>query len=168
MFLKPERCQARAFVVRFVERSLQPARAMVSARFENLRRILEERRRVIADDLRQIIRESCDGAFIERAGGELNGADSGDVTIQDDTRFAMMNLKAETLARIDDAMARLEDGRYGRCDDCGQEIPEPRLRALPFAFRCTPCEELREAAERRRRRGERTMPTLTDERRDYR
>ena len=139
----------------------------VSERFQNLQRILEDRRRVIADDLRQVIRESCDGAFIERAEGELNGADSGEINIQDDIRFAMMNMKAEMLARIDDALARLEDGRYGRCDDCGRDIPEARLRAVPFAFRCMPCEELRENADRRRQRGERPVMNLTPGRQDY-
>jgi DnaK suppressor protein len=123
-------------------------------RFQNLKNLLEERRDVIVTDLRQIIREARDGAFMERADGELGTADSGEINIQDDVRFAMMNMKTETLARIDDALTRLADGRYGRCDDCGQDIPEPRLRAVPFAFRCTACEELREAAQRRRQRHE--------------
>ena len=46
---------------------------------------------------------------------------------------------------------RLEQGDYGYCFDCGEEIAEKRLRALPFAVRCKDCEEAREVAEQRQR-----------------
>ena len=49
------------------------------------------------------------------------------------------------------ALARLEQGTYGNCFDCGEEIAEKRLRALPFAVRCKDCEEARENAEQRER-----------------
>ena len=45
-------------------------------------------------------------------------------------------MKAETLKQIRKALARLDEGRCGYCDECGEEIVEPRLRALPFAVRC--------------------------------
>ena len=50
-----------------------------------------------------------------------------------------------------EALARLEQGNYGNCFDCGEEIAEKRLRALPFAVRCKDCEEARENAEQRER-----------------
>ena len=46
---------------------------------------------------------------------------------------------------------RLEEGNYGYCFECGDEIAEQRLRALPFAVRCKDCEEAREVAEQRER-----------------
>ena len=46
---------------------------------------------------------------------------------------------------------RLEEGTYGNCFECGDEIAEARLRALPFALRCKDCEEARETAEQRER-----------------
>ena len=46
---------------------------------------------------------------------------------------------------------RLEQGDYGNCFDCGEEIAEKRLRALPFAVRCKDCEAAREVAEQRQR-----------------
>jgi RNA polymerase-binding transcription factor DksA len=48
------------------------------------------------------------------------------------------------LTRIDEALVRLDAGEYGACVECGDEISEPRLRALPFAVRCRSCEETRE------------------------
>jgi DnaK suppressor protein len=60
-------------------------------------------------------------------------------------------MKSETLNKINDALGRLEQGDYGYCFDCGEEIAEKRLRALPFAVRCKDCEEARENAEQRER-----------------
>jgi DnaK suppressor protein len=60
-------------------------------------------------------------------------------------------MKSETLNKVNDALVRLEQGNYGNCFDCGEEIAEKRLRALPFAVRCKDCEEARENAEQRAR-----------------
>jgi DnaK suppressor protein len=48
------------------------------------------------------------------------------------------------LTRIDAAIARMDQGIYGACLDCGEEIEPRRLRALPHALRCQGCEETRE------------------------
>ena len=45
----------------------------------------------------------------------------------------------ETIERIDRALAKLDDGTYGRCDACGEEIPTGRLRALPESVLCLAC-----------------------------
>jgi len=60
-------------------------------------------------------------------------------------------MKAETLNRVNEAIGRLEVGTYGFCYECGDEITEARLRALPFALRCKDCEEERERVEARER-----------------
>jgi len=48
------------------------------------------------------------------------------------------------LASIESALARLDDGTYGRCERCGQPISEERLEALPYATRCIECKRLEE------------------------
>jgi RNA polymerase-binding transcription factor DksA len=50
-------------------------------------------------------------------------------------------MRAETVARISEALRRLDAGDYGICRGCGAEIAGRRLRALPFAVRCRTCEE---------------------------
>ena len=57
-----------------------------------------------------------------------------------------------TLARVRQALSRVEQGEYGYCAECAGEISARRLRALPFAVRCTSCESLHErgAAQERR------------------
>lgn len=53
----------------------------------------------------------------------------------------------ELLLDVEDALARLKDGEYGRCERCGGEISSDRLDALPQARFCVECERREEAAE---------------------
>jgi DnaK suppressor protein len=53
----------------------------------------------------------------------------------------------ELEARLKASLAAIEAGTYGICQDCGGPIPEGRLRAVPDAVRCVPCQP---AATRRR------------------
>jgi DnaK suppressor protein len=76
--------------------------------------------------------------------GENLEADFGE-----DIDLALIEMKSETLRKIDTALDRLEQGSYGSCAECGGQITEARLRALPFALRCRRCEEVRETTGRR-------------------
>ena len=73
---------------------------------------------------------------------------------QADVELAFVQLKSETLNRIDAALKKLAQGSYGNCVECADAISKERLRALPFAARCTGCEERREAAVRQRQAAE--------------
>ena len=43
------------------------------------------------------------------------------------------------LTEIRKALQRLDNGSYGRCVECGEDIPEGRLKAIPYAARCLAC-----------------------------
>ena len=58
--------------------------------------------------------------------------ETSEADIQDDIEFALIQMKAETLNKIGAALTRLAEGTYGYCYECGDEIAERRLRALPF------------------------------------
>ena len=120
-------------------------------RYAELKRILEERRREILNEVQVKMRDvRAEGAQGEGV-GVLDAAETSEADIQDDIEFALIQMKSETLHKIEEALARLEEGTYGNCFECGDEISERRLRALPFAVRCKDCEEAREIAERRER-----------------
>ncbi len=55
---------------------------------------------------------------------------------------------ANRLQLIENALDRIKQGRYGRCLKCGQEIPEERLRALPYALMCINCASAEERKNR--------------------
>jgi DnaK suppressor protein len=57
----------------------------------------------------------------------------------------------ERLARIDRALAKLDDGSYGRCDVCGSSIPPPRLNAMPDSVLCVTCAGAQRRLRPRRR-----------------
>lgn len=63
-----------------------------------------------------------------------------------DLDFALQAHEAEELDAIDAALARIADGTYGVCEDCGCDIPPARLHANPFTTRCVDCQTKAEAA----------------------
>ena len=79
------------------------------------------------------------GAEAGDAGSFLTEADRNAASVQ-----TVMAQRSEVLA----ALARVDDGSYGRCVDCTGPVPEPRLEARPATARCVPCQSKR---DRRRR-----------------
>jgi len=63
---------------------------------------------------------------------------------QVDIDISLLQIRAQTVKRIDEALTRLAADQYGTCAVCGLRISDRRLRALPFAVRCTQCEDRRE------------------------
>ena len=113
------------------------------------RKMLEGRRRELLNDIQGKMRDARTDTTNEHE--VLDQGEISEVDVQEEIEFALIQMKAETLNKIDAALRRLEEGTYGNCFDCGDEIAEARLRALPFAVRCKDCEEVRETVEKRGR-----------------
>ena len=122
-----------------------------SERYAELKRLLEDRRREIMSQ----VHEKIKGVRTENSGKKMSevydAGESSDSDIQEDIEFALIQMKTETLSRINEALVRLDEGAYGNCFECGEEIAQQRLRALPFAVRCKDCEQARENAIQRER-----------------
>src|SRR5947209_12101737 len=122
------------------------------SRYSELKHMLEDRQREIQAEVQDKMRDvRSEGTWGGKLNEVLDAVESAEADIQEDIEFALVQMKSETLTKINDALARLEQGDYGNCFDCGEEIAEKRLRALPFAVRCKDCEEAREVAEQRER-----------------
>lgn len=122
------------------------------SRYSELKWMLEERRREIQAQVQGKMRDvRSEGTWGSKLNEVFDAVESSESDIQDDIEFALIQMKSETLNKINDALTRLEQGDYGNCFECGEEIAEKRLRALPFAVRCKDCEEAREVAEQRER-----------------
>jgi len=113
-----------------------------------LRRMLEARRREVLNELQGQMREARRGSASREV---LDEGELSDGEMQDDITAALLQMKSETLTLISGALRRLDAGTYGVCLDCGDEIAEVRVRALPFALRCRDCEEIHERQEQLRR-----------------
>jgi RNA polymerase-binding transcription factor DksA len=83
-----------------------------------------------ADLTAQIGEQGGDVAFDE------NFADSGQVAAEQGEHRALLGHLQETLADVDRALAKLDDGTYGKCEVCGEEIAAARLEALPASRYC--------------------------------
>src|SRR5262249_13782347 len=122
------------------------------SRYAELKQMLEERRREIQaevqDKMRGVREEGTWGGKLNEV---LDAVESSEADIQEELEFALIQMKSETLNKVNDALRRLEQGDYGYCFECGEEIGEKRLRALPFAVRCKSCEERKENLEQRER-----------------
>ncbi len=110
----------------------------------------QERRRALEFILRER-RRLLEGAFAIREVSP-DPVDVAREIEEEQVWLAVLDQSRESQVQVDEAMRLLAEGRYGRCIDCGQAIPAGRLRALPFALRCLPCQERREAYEARQKR----------------
>ena len=126
--------------------------AMASARYNELKRMLDERRSELQAAVKGKMRDvRAEAVWGGKQNEVLDAVESSEADIQEDIEFALIQMKSETLNKVTDALARLKQGEYGYCFECGEEIAEKRLRALPFAVRCKDCEQAREVAEQRER-----------------
>lgn len=116
-----------------------------ATRNAELRQLLMARREQLQGEVQVGIRAGRDGVSkdVRDTGEDSDNIHQGDIA------FSMLEMRAEMLTRIDEAVARVDAGQYGNCAACGCQIAEPRLRALPFAVRCRTCEDRREQAKRR-------------------
>lgn len=95
---------------------------------------LTDERGRLADQLRQLGRGP--GAELDFDEGF---ADTGQVTAERGEVDAIAGTLQETLHEIDDALEKFDAGTYGRCEECGAEITEARLEAMPAARHCITC-----------------------------
>ena len=128
-------------------------------RYQVLKTMLEDRAREITDKLRAL-RETLPDELADVKDPEelcvhefVHGLD-----------FALIEMKSQTLERINEALQRLEVGTYGVCADCSETIGNARLQALPFADRCRNCQEAREelAAETAKQQSRFELPARLD------
>ncbi len=111
---------------------------MSRTRYSELKQMLDGRRREIHAEVQGKMRGVREeGVWGGKLNEVLDAVESAEADIQEDIEFALVQMKSETLNKIP--------------DDCGEEIAEKRLRALPFAVRCKDCEEARENAQQRER-----------------
>ena len=119
--------------------------AIAQRDLDELRARLEARRPRLLAETDQELAESETRAFDpipERAIGESGEESTADE--QESVNLSMLGRDVAELRDIDDALARMADGTYGICIDCGEEIPLARLRAEPAARRCLRDQEIYE------------------------
>ena len=74
----------------------------------------------------------------------LHMADAGSDNYEIDNTLGLMDSERRILVQIDDALSRVDSGKYGICEGAGERIPRNRLHAIPWARYCVNCAALAE------------------------
>ena len=108
--------------------------------FEELRRLLLETRSATNDDI-VVMESEADEMLVDRERLEYDDEDGSSVAsdIQRDQKKDLASLLRLKVDEIDVALARIDDGSYGRCDECYEAISKPRLLAQLPVFMCVSC-----------------------------
>ncbi len=110
---------------------------------EQMRKDLESKRRELLDN---VVRARAMGAA-ETDVAAPDIADRATSAFQREFSFFLSENENSMLRLIDEALARLQEGRYGRCVHCGDAIEPPRLKAIPWARHCIACQELQDRGD---------------------
>jgi RNA polymerase-binding transcription factor DksA len=100
-------------------------------------------------------RVNCDlsgvaGEALRTTGGEASGslsnaplhpADLGTDNYEQETAASLMANETQLLEQVSAALARIDQGTYGRCQECGRDIDRERLNALLYTPYCVACAE---------------------------
>jgi DnaK suppressor protein len=75
-------------------------------------------------------------------------AELGSENFDQELTLGLVGSDKNALDQIEAAIGRIDDGSYGRCDECGKKIPRSRLDAIPYAAQCVGCASQREEGHR--------------------
>ena len=112
---------------------------------ETLKAMLEEEKRRIQRHLDDLSDTSV--ADLETASGD--SVDIASLEINQNSLLKIGKRELNHLKKIDAALAKFEDGTYGECESCGEQIAVARLMARPVAQLCIDCKTAQENEERR-------------------
>jgi len=116
----------------------------IQERAESLRALLKHERNLALAKVREY-RTAQEADALPLPSDEL---DSARATADVETHASLIERDEERLRAIDFAFNQLEQGRYGQCAQCGEEIPLERLKVVPFAAYCVDCQNKRNHARR--------------------
>jgi len=108
-------------------------RTAKNGKYAPFERLLRERRSELQEHLREHRHDVQAEPMPDDAYGEAARLQLQDLAI------GTMMRERQMLDEIEEALGRLSEGQYGICEDCGDEIPERRLKALPWARLCVRC-----------------------------
>ena len=112
---------------------------MSKSEFSGFCALLQAQRKQLLDEVRDKIAASGEGpGFVNQS--KITD-DDGLADAAAEMNVAMVIRESQELKDVEAALARIGDGSYGNCSDCGNEIGRARLKANPAARRCLPCQE---------------------------
>lgn len=119
-----------------------PTRRIHPAELDRIRSLLSQKRAVLTQHLETELVELEKPEKKHRTDLEEIASD----THETDSVCEIMGIESNQIEQIERALNKIDNGTYGICEDCGEEIPIARLEALPFATQCIACKRRQEIA----------------------
>lgn len=116
---------------------------MTKAELDGFRKELIRLKQRLHGDVSQLETEA-----LRNSGGEASGnlssvplhlADLGSDSFEEDVTLGLIENADSTIEEINVALARMDQGSYGMCEECGKPIGRERLEALPWTRYCIRC-----------------------------
>jgi len=112
-----------------------------------LKKLLLETREDMSGDINSIARENMKS--LKEASGDLSGyslhmADMASDSYDREFSLNIASSEQKVIYEIDEALKRIKDGKYGKCESCSKQIPARRLKAVPYAKHCIQCQSKEE------------------------
>ncbi len=107
---------------------------------DRFRKVLEERRAALEE---RTERAAGEGRETVTQGGE-DYVDDAVTQYAREFLLSLSDLERKQLQLVEDALERIDDGTYGECITCGENVSEVRLKAVPWAATCVKCQEIAE------------------------
>jgi DnaK suppressor protein len=135
----------------FIAHSLKNMEKLNRQQIDHIRELLDGRQKSLEEEVR-VERSQQDG-YLELASEVPDPGDASFASLSVDLGNAAIQRDVNELNAIQRALARIADGSYGECAECGYTIPYERLEAQPTAERCAPCQEVYERTHADAKRG---------------
>ncbi len=108
--------------------------------FETTLRTLHARLRGDVSHLTsEAMRTGSNGEPTSATSAPMHLADLGSDNFEQEFTFSLLQNQEQVLEEITDALERIKQGSYGRCEECRCPIPKARLQALPYTRHCVAC-----------------------------
>lgn len=119
-----------------------------SERKERLKKMLNKMKEDILKEAREEMKKFQTGEKRQIVESVMDDADLSAIDLSEDISLKQLSTHRDILKKIEEALRKLDEGTYGICEMCGDEISEERLKILPFAIYCIHCQEQLEMMEK--------------------
>ncbi len=119
-----------------------------NGRRDALHRMLMDRRQEIMNEIGESLGQSLTEDQQRRLESAMDVGDQALMDLEREMGISLLEMRNRKRQLIDEALTRLNEGTYGICAECGVEISEKRLAAVPFAKLCVACQSKQELIEK--------------------
>jgi RNA polymerase-binding transcription factor len=120
------------------------AMALTPKQLDELKDTLTKRHKALAEETHADAAKARENVYSQTTGPVADAGDEASADLISDVENAELSRDLQELREIESALARMTEGSYGTCIDCGGEIELGRLRSEPTAKRCFACQSAHE------------------------